>query len=257
MAKSRARKPKPDARLDAFLADHVRACAQTVELWMLRSLPVPRAVLAEVMRDEAWAGVLRDAWIVPVAGGLVEREGGGLFRGVDPARGLGVVDRDGETVWLAHELVLVPHPILLDELDDLRSLAIEVGASQGLPQLFRETFARPSSPPDDPQAMTTFSGGEFSLLVQAYALAKELGYRVSAGAAVCRVLEAGRFVEARFELGEGDPMIETATGALRWVDDRQRPLGIAAVPPIAFSEGMRMASLIHAGRRVGSSDESA
>lgn len=259
MAKSRARKASGSAQQDAFLVDHGRACAQTVELWMLRSLPVPRDVLAAVMTDDAWSAVLRDAWILPVGpGGTVDREGGGLYRGVDAARGLGVVDRDGETVWLSGELVLVPHPILLDELDDLRGLVIEIGATQGLPQLFRETFVRPVAPPADPMAVTAFAGGEFALLVQAYALAKQLGYRVSAGAAVCRVLEAGRFVEAHFELGEGDPMIETATGSLRWLDDRGRPLAVVDVPPIAFSEGMRMASLIHAGRRVeGAGDDGA
>lgn len=259
MAKSRARKAKASAGLDAFLVDHARACAQTVETWMLRSLPVPRAVLVEVMRDDAWSAVLRDAWLVPIAAdGTVQREAGGLFRGVDPARGAGVVDRDGETVWLGTELVLVPHPILLDELDDLRGLAIEIGASQGLAQLFRETFVRPAAGPDDPEAITAFSGGEFALAVQAFGLAKQLGYRVSGGDAVCRVLEGGRFVDSRFELGDGDPMTETATGALRWFDDRQRPLAVVDVPPVAFSEGMRMASLIHAGRRVeGASDEGA
>jgi hypothetical protein len=259
MAKSRARKASGSAQLDAFLVDHARYCARSVETWMLRSLPVPRAVLAAVMRDPAWAAVLRDAWIVPVgADGTIDREAGGLYRGVDRARGLGVVDRDGESVWFQHELVLVPHPVLLDELDDLRGLAIEAGATQGLPQLFRETFVRPSTAPDDPEAITSFSGGEFALAVQAFALAKQLGYRVSAGNAVCRVLEDGRFVEARFELGDGDPMSESQTGSLRWVDDRQRPLAVVDVPPIAFSEGMRMASLIHAGRRVeGASDDAA
>src|SRR6188472_3638167 len=126
MAKSRAKRSRPDGQLDAFLADHARACAHTVETWMLRSLPVPRAVLAEVMRDEAWSAVLRDAWIVPISGGTVDREAGGLFRGIDAGRGVGVVDRDGETVWLASELVLITHPVLLDELDDLRGLAIEI-----------------------------------------------------------------------------------------------------------------------------------
>ena len=47
-----------------------------------------------------------------------------------------------------------------------------------------------------------------------------------------------------------NPMYETTTGDLSWVDDKQRPLAVADVPPVAYSEGMRMASLIYAKRKV-------
>jgi hypothetical protein len=192
-----------------FLEDHARTCLHTVETWMLRSLPVPRGVLQAMIADDAWAAALKDVWVVAVApDGTIDREVGGFFRGVDPEKGIGVVDRDGETSWLATESLLVPHPILLDELDDLRQMAVEINAQQGTSQLFRETFVRPAAPAD-PNAVTQFSGGTFAMLNQATGLAKRLGYRVSAGSAVCRVLERGRFVEARFELGEGDGMDET------------------------------------------------
>ncbi len=82
------------------------------------------------------------------------------------------------------------------------------------------------------------------------ALAKRLGYRVSGGAAVCRVLERGRSVEARYDLGDGDGMDSTTTGELTWVDDKQRPVAVMDVPPVAFSEGMRMAAQIYAKRKV-------
>jgi hypothetical protein len=238
------------AALD-FLDDHARTCAHTVETWMLRSLAVPRAVLAAVMPDEHWATALRDLWIVGVADdNTVQRERGGFFRGVDPAKGIGAVDRDGETTWLATDRLLIPHPILLDELDDLRQMAIEIGAAQGIDQLVRETFAVPATPPPDPMEIATYAGGDFAMLQQATGLAKRLGYRVSGGAACCRVLERGRFVEARFDLGGDDGMYETTTGNLAWVDERQRPIAVCDVPPIAFSEGMRMAAKIHAKRKV-------
>ena len=238
-----------------FLEDHARTCLHTVETWMLRSLPVPRGVLHAVIADDAWAAALKDIWVVAVApDGKIDREVGGFFRGVDPSKGIGVVDRDGETSWLATESLLVPHPVLLDELDDLRQMAVEIGAQQGTSQLFRETFVRPEAPAD-PDVVTQFSGGKFTMLNQATGLAKRLGYRVSAGSGVCRVLEGGRFVEARFELGEGDGMDETETGDLSWVDDKQRPLAIAAVPRVAFSEGMRMASQIYAKRKLDEGDD--
>lgn len=241
-----------------FLEEHARTCLHTVEMWMLRSLPVPRAVLQSVLRDDAWATVLRDAWVVAIASdGSVDRDAGGFFRGVDPVKGIGVVDRDGETTWLSTAQVMVPHPVLLDEIDDLRELAVQIGATQGLSQLFRETFAPPATAPSDPLSVATFAGAEFSMLSQATNLAKRLGYRVSGGAAVARVLEGGKLIEARFDIGDGDPMYSTATGELAWVDDKQRPLAVVDVPPVAFSEGMRMASLIHAKRPVEGGDDDA
>lgn len=242
-----------------FLDEHARTCLHTVETWMLRSLPVPRGVLQAVLPDEAWATVLRDAWVVPIdKDGCVDREAGGFFRGVDATKGIGVVDRDGETTWLLAEHVMIPHPVLLDEVDDLRELAVQIGASQGLSQLFRETFTHPLTPPADPLAVATYAGGEFAMLSHATGLAKRLGYRVSGGASVSRVLEKGRFVEARYDLGDGDPMYETTTGELAWVDDKQRPVPVVEVPPVAYSEGMRMASLVHAKRKVeGETDDAA
>jgi hypothetical protein len=188
--------------------------------------------------------------VVPVGAGQIDREAGGFFRGVDPAKGIGVVDRGGETAWLAAELVMIPHPVLLDEVDDLRGLAVEIGVTQGLSQLFRETFVVPAVAPADPMEVTSYANGKFGMLSQVIGLAKRLGYRVAGGAAVCRVLERGRFVEARYDIGDGDPMWETETGALAWVDDKQRPIAVIDVPPVAYSEGMRMASMIYAKRKL-------
>ncbi|HEY0253626.1 MAG TPA: DUF4132 domain-containing protein [Kofleriaceae bacterium] len=238
-----------------FLEDHAINCRTQVEAWMLRTLPVPRGVLAAVVADEAWRTILHDAWIVPVSDdGKADRAAGGFFRSADAKKGIGTVDRDGETVWIDAQSVLIPHPILLDELDDLRGLATEIGVSQGLSQLLRETFAF-STPTEDPMAVSTYANGEFAVMNTAIQLAKRLGYRVSGGSAVCRVLERGKLVEGRYDLGDGEPMYETTTGDLTWVDDKQRPLAVADVPPVAYSEGMRMASLIYAKRKVEKTEE--
>jgi len=175
--------------------------------------------------------------------------------GLDKQKGIGVVNRDGETVWLDTENVLLPHPILLDEIDDLRAMAVEINVKQGLQQLFRETFVVPKTAPSDPLAVEQFSGGEFAMLNTAINLAKRLGYRVSGGASICRVLERGKLVEARYDLGDGDPMYETTTGDLSWVDDKQKQIAVVDVPPVAYSEGMRMASQIYAKRKVEESED--
>ncbi|MBX3160582.1 MAG: DUF4132 domain-containing protein [Deltaproteobacteria bacterium] len=239
-----------------FLEEHAHQCLVTVESWMLRSLPVPRGVLEQVMADEAWSTVLRDAWVVPVhAGTAVDREAGGFFRGVDHDKGIGAVNRDGETVWIDAEMVMIPHPILLDEIEDLRGMATEIGVTQGLEQLYRETYPRPTAPPEhDPNAVDKYGAGEFSTMTVVN-LAKRLGYRVSGGNAVCRVLERGKFVEARYDLGDCDPMDSTTTGDLTWVDDKQRPLAVVDVSPVAFSEGMRMASKIWAKRKTKDAED--
>src|SRR5437868_4133162 len=100
-----------------WLAEHERTCVAAVEQWLLRSLPVPRAVLEQVWDDPAWRAPLENTVVVAVdAAGRHDPGSAGLFRGVG-SRGIGVVDLEGETVWLAAEQIAIPHPILLPELD--------------------------------------------------------------------------------------------------------------------------------------------
>jgi predicted DNA-binding WGR domain protein len=225
-----------------MLDQHAHECRETIEGWLLRSLPVPRKVLEAVWVDPAWQQPLEN---------LVVRgtSAAGILRAVSP-RGLGLVTIDGETVWVAEPEVSLPHPILLEDLDDWRAILTELGVEQGIAQLFRETFRRPGGDEAKKTAVDQFSGGAFDLLATANQAAKKLGYRVSGGCAVCRVLEGGVSTEARFYLGEGDPMSETTTGDLVWVDARQQALPLERVPPVAFSEGMRMASAIWSKRKL-------
>lgn len=239
------------ARLEAlrdWLAAHERACAATALRWMLRSLPVPRAVIAAVWDDAAWRRALEDAVIAPVGeGGAVDHARAGLLRGVDPRRGVGVVELDGETAWLDAELIVIPHPILIPELDGWRELVAQLGVAQGVPQLHRETYPRPVAP-GDAGSIARFEDGRFAMLLHALNRARTLGYRLRNGYAVCKVWDGGAPCEARYWLGADVPYAETYTGALSWVDERGRGLAISAVGPVAFSEGMRMAAAIYAAR---------
>src|SRR5438132_3238207 len=47
--------------LREWLGRHERECASTVEAWMVRSLPVPLAVVAAVWADPVWRQRLLDA----------------------------------------------------------------------------------------------------------------------------------------------------------------------------------------------------
>jgi hypothetical protein len=231
-------------RLDAlsdWLDEHARACAETVEQWMLRSLPVPRAVLERVWEDPAWRKPLENA--VVVAG-----ERTGLFRGVDAKKGVGFVDLDGETGWIDADRVAIPHPILVAELDDWRDLVTQLGVAQGIAQLHRETYTKPTAAAG--ATIEQFADGKFAMLLHALGKARALGFKVRGGFATCKVYETTGASEARYWIGSDDPQTETYTGSLAWVDERERALAIANVGPVAFSEGMRMASSIYAARVV-------
>jgi hypothetical protein len=232
-----------------WLAEHDRECAATVETWMLRSLPVPRAVLEAVWDDPAWRTPLENAVVVAARDdGEPDHGRAGLFRGVDAKRGVGVVDLDGETAWLAAERVAIPHPILIPELEAWRELVTQLGVQQGISQLHREIHAK--TPGLTGAGIDAFENGTFAMLVHAIGKARGLGYKVSGGFATCRVWDGGRASEARYWIGADRPDAEAHTGQLAWVDDRERVLPLPSVGPVAFSEGMRMASAIYAARVV-------
>ncbi len=195
--------------LKDFLDEHRRECLQTVETWMLRSLPLPRRVLGSVWPDPAWRSMLENAVVGTADGG---GEACGFLRDVRADRGVGVVDPDGETLWLDAESLAIPHPILLADVDDFRELATELGFEQGLQQLFREVHALADFEPDaEATAVRRFSRGKFEQLNHVLGLCRRLGYRTSGGFAVCRVWEGGSVVEARYWIGADYPEGETWT----------------------------------------------
>lgn len=239
-----------------WLALHRAECKETAETWLLRSLPVPRTVLAAVWPDPAWRTVLENTVVAPVdAAGEPELLAAGILRAAEAERGLGIIDLDGETRWLQTAAVVLPHPILLPDLADFRALLAELQLIQGLPQLFRETFARPTDLPADESSWDAYSDASFEELNHALAQCKKLGYRVRGGSALCKVLEGGRTIEARFWIGDGDPSWETETGELLWVDNLGNGLDLKEIGPVAWSEGCRMAAAIHAARHVEAKED--
>lgn len=234
-----------------WLKEHEQECHETVESWMVRSLPAPREVLAAVWDDPSWRGALENAVVVPVdKKGQPDTEAGGFLKDVDAKKGVGIVDVDGETQWLKSSQVAFPHPILLPELDDYRELATELSLSQGIPQLLRETFAKPEDLEPMGNTIQDYTEGKFEQLNHALGRCRTLGYRVRGGFAICPVWREGKLLEGRFWIGAEYPDSESFTGDLLWVDDRERPVKLGDVNEVAFSEGMRMASAIYAGRVV-------
>ncbi|MFF4703241.1 DUF4132 domain-containing protein [Streptomyces sp. NPDC001288] len=239
-------------QLTEWLERHERQCLADVERWLTRSLPVPLQVLTRVWPDPAWQAALRDLVVTGADG-----EVAGFLRDADPERGLGLVDLDGDTVRIAPGLVRLPHPVLLEDLAELREFAVELGVEQKAAQLFREVWHRPAGLDADAAQVEEYAGGTFKELRFLHGRATQLGYRVRGGHAVCSVLEEGRGIEARVWVGDFDGYSETETGPLVWTDLAGRALKLGQVGPVAWSEGMRMAAALYAGRDIEDEERAA
>ena len=233
-----------------WLDDHRTECLRRVEMWMLRSLPVPCDVVRAVWPDPDWSDMLRNLVVTPAdAQGGADAMQTGLLRDIDAKKGIGVVDRDGETQWIAAAQLLIPHPILIDGLVELREIAADLGFSQAIEQLFRPTFTA-TKEQEDLSRIMDFNGGRFEQLNFASSTCRQLGYPVRGGYACSKIWEDATPLEARYWIGDDYPESETYTGELIFVGGDQKPLRIAEVGRVTFSEGVRMASQIYAKRKV-------
>ncbi|GAA4915071.1 uncharacterized protein DUF4132 [Stackebrandtia albiflava] len=225
-----------------FLERHERHCHATVESWMLGALPIPVPLLLEIWPDPAWRQALADLAVAEEPGGEP-----GLLRQIDDDGRIGVVNLDAETEWIDAERLYIPHPVLLPDLDDVRDFAVELGVSQRVPQLVREVFTKPDTV--EGNSLGRYGGGVFDELRQAKGRAIKFGFGVRGGYATTHATDGGTELQARYWLGDDGPDYEAYTGDLLWVDDDERPVPLTDVGPIAWSEGVRMAELIYAGRK--------
>lgn len=232
-------------RFGEWLDRHEAACVAQVDAWMVSSLPVPTGLLARVWPDEAWQSALRDLAVVGDDPDEV-----GILRDATDAGELRVVNLDGETVRLSPRTVTLPHPVLLPDLEELREFAAELGVTQRVEQIHRATWLKPDGLAETVTEIREFAGGSYDSRFGLAARATSLGYRVSGGYSTCRVRDAGRTVEASVWIGEPYWDGDTETGGLTWSDEDGRTLRAAQVGPVAWSEGMRMAAALYAGRKV-------
>ena len=239
-------------RLTEWLERHERQCLADVERWMVRSLPVPFAVVTRVWSDPAWQAALRDLVVTGADG-----EVAGFLRDADPERGLGLVDLDGDSVRITPDLVRLPHPVLLEDLEELRGFAVELGLTQRAHQLFREVWHKPATLDAEATSVEEYAGGAFKEQRFLHGRVTQLGYRVRGGNAVCSVLEDGRAVEARVWVGDYEGYEEAETGPLVFTDPAGRVLRLGQVGPVAWSEGMRMAAALYAGRDIEDEERAA
>ncbi|MER5747417.1 DUF4132 domain-containing protein [Streptomyces sp. NPDC059913] len=236
-------------QLAEWLDRHAAACVAQVDAWMVSSLPVPTELIVRVWPDEAWRAALRDMAVVGD-----DPDEAGFLRDVTADGELKVVDLDGETVRLSPRTVTLPHPVLLPDLDDVRDFAADLGITQKVEQIHRATWTRPDGPDTAHPATATevrdYAGGKFASRFGLAARATSLGYRVSGGYATCKVRDRGAGTEASVWIGEPYWDGESETGALSWHDGDGRAVRLTEVGPVAWSEGMRMAAALYAGRTI-------
>ncbi|WP_416966948.1 DUF4132 domain-containing protein [Streptomyces sp. 4F14] len=161
---------------------------------------------------------------------------------VTEAGGPRVVDLDGEPVRLSPRTVTFPHPALLPDRDDLREFAAELGIAQGVEQLHRAVWRKPADLDARATQVPEFAGGRFPTRAVLAARATFLGHRVPGARAVRRVRDGAYTVEAAVRIGE------VSTGPLTWHEPDGGTLRPAEVGSVAWSEGVRMAAALYAGR---------
>lgn len=232
-------------QLLTWLTRHDARCQADVEKWMVRSLPIPLAVLVRLWPDPSWQLALRDLVVRPhdVPGADV-----GLLRDVDPARGAGLVKLDGDTTWVKATTLSVPHPVLLPDLDDLRGFVADLGVEQVVPQLFREIWTRPADADLAATSLSDWSGGRFLQARHLTSHLASLGYGVRGGFATLKIYEDAVPIEAKVWVGFDTYDGGAETGALFWVDRHGKVVALGDVGRVAWSEGVRMAARIYAGR---------
>lgn len=220
---------------------HQAQCKSTVESWLLSDLSVPPELLAAVWPDPMWRGSLTN---------LVVTVGDSTGLLIDVAdTGQCLLALPGDT---AHHAPVAPvhiaHPVLLGELHQWRQLLWLRQSSQPIAQLDRQIHRKPGDLDTDATGVDDYGRARFAELRQATSLADRHGFRIRGGFAVTTVTEAGKSVQARYWIGAHDPRLQTDTGRLVWVDEAEHPIPLRELGPLAWSEGVRMAAVIHAGR---------
>lgn len=224
-------------QLAQWLDRHAAECLARVDAWVVSSLPVPTGLLARVWPDPAWRDALRD--LVVLGDDPAEP---GFLRDVTDTGDLRVVNLDGETVRLSPVSATLPHPVCLPDLADLREFADELDVTQRVEQLHRGTWGKPANLKDRDTTITDFRGT--TVPNRLAARAATLGFRVSGSQVKCRVWEAGRTVEAAMWFDEDYWDSEATLGTLSWSVVDGPTLRLTQVGPVAWSEGMRMATAL-------------
>ncbi|MDO4686617.1 MAG: DUF4132 domain-containing protein [Corynebacterium sp.] len=230
--------------LRVFLLQHEQQCADYVRQWFLQSLPVPLSVIIAVWPDQSWRKYLHD---VVVSNGQVT----GFLRAADES-GVHLVDLDGETTVVGYTddaTVLLQHPAVMEDLEDWREFAVELGVNQGLDQLFRDVHIKPADEDGMRAAVSAYEDGKYERYSHLMGRSRGGGFKVTMGEISVDVFEDGGVTTASLDIDAWDPSTSAELGTLEFRRNGET-LKLAEVGPIAWSEGKRMCEFVYAGRTV-------
>ncbi|MGP6173265.1 hypothetical protein [Corynebacterium sp. A21] len=121
--------------------------------------------------------------------------------------------------------------------------------NQGLDQLFRETTAKPADEQGQQDAVNAYSEGTYQVAGHLIGRARGAGFAASLNEVSVKVQEGEQTVTVSLEADAYDPGEEARLGRL-FFSIEGSSLPPAEVGPIAWSEGIRMAEYIWAGRTI-------
>jgi hypothetical protein len=232
--------------LRVFLAQHKKHCRSEVTGWFLKGLPVPLTVVAAVWPDAMWRSYLKDLVVT------VQPDGpAGLLREVDDQQ-VRIVDLDGETLKLPlHQdtTMLINHPAVLTDIEEWREFAVELGIVQGIDQLFRDLYTKPSDEQSYHKAISAYSDGTYDKAAVLLGRSRSGGFATSLQEVSVVVVEDGEETTASLDVNAWDPLEDAHIGHVHFYREG-KPLALADIGPIAWSEGIRMAAFVYAGRSV-------
>lgn len=226
--------------LSDLLRQHQAQCRATVQSWLLAEVPIPAGLLAQVWPDPSWRQCLENL-VVTVDGRT------GLLTNIGDQGQTTLLSVDAIPLHPAADPVSLPHPVLLPDVERWRAVLDAWGITQGIQQVARQVHRRPGDVDGSALSTDPYPGPPLGSPVTATDLARDHGYRVHGACATVRTSEGEMQIEARYRLGPDDPAITAKTGRLAWFDESRRPLPLRRVGPVAWSEGVRMAELIHTG----------
>ncbi|GGT57946.1 DUF4132 domain-containing protein [Streptomyces purpureus] len=247
-----------------WLADHAAHARAEAERWMTRSLPVPARLMRAVWPDPYWRRALHHLVIAPYGpDGSADVSRAGLLVDAGPgaADGLRVVSPEGE-VSLDVPLVTVPHPVLLapdgsEGLERWRRLLDAYGGEQGVEQLRRTVWRRPSAAPvrrHSRWGVSAFDGAEFDSGARFERAVSRFGGRIRGETAHFDVPAGRARFPMRIDLRWQGPMSGTLMNEVFWGPRHQLREGPGAfddIPLVAWSEGMRVAAHLYDARDGG------
>lgn len=229
------------AGLISFINQHDKDCSDSVRSWFLGGYPIPTKTIQAVWPDKYWRHYLNNLIIT-------DDETEGLLRNATE-EGLGIVDLDGESLTITPESIRILHPAIIQDLEDWREFATELGATQGLDQLLREIHRKPTDKKSVSEALSAYSDAKYKMGSHLMGRARGGGFHATLNSITVTVRENGQEIDGTLYVDAYDPYDEAHLSNLSFSSEG-KPLNINEVGPIAWSEAIRMCEFIYAGRTI-------